>query len=72
MLFTFKEYLKLKEEKKEKIDIEKAFLEYLEWGCMSQIFNTDSIEERKVYLGDLYNSAILKDIIERNNIKEIN
>lgn len=72
MPFTFKEYIELKKEKKEEINIDKAFSEYLEWGCMPQIFNTDSIEERKLYLRDLYNSAILKDIVERNKVKDIN
>lgn len=72
MPFTFKEYLELKKERKEEIDIDKSFLEYLEWGCMPQIFNTNSIEERKLYLRDLYNSVILKDIVERNQIKDIN
>lgn len=72
MPFTFKEYLELKKDKKEESNIEKSFLEYLEWGGMPQIFNTNSIEERKLYLKDLYNSAILKDIVERNKIKDVN
>lgn len=72
MPFTFKEYLQLKKEKNEVIDVDKAFMEYVEWGCMPQIFNTNSVEERKLYLRDLYNSVILKDIVERNSIKDIN
>ena len=67
-----KKYLGLKKDKKEEIDIDKSFIEYLEWGCMPQIFNTNNIEERKLYLRDLYNSTILKDIVERNKIKDIN
>ena len=72
MPFTFKEYLELKKEKNIEIDKEQSFMEYLEWGCMPQIFNTDSLIERKLYLRDLYNSLILKDIVERNKIKDIN
>lgn len=72
MPFTFKEYLELKKQKNEEMDVDKAFLEYLEWGCMPQIFNTNSEKERKLYLKDLYNSVILKDIVERNKIKDIN
>lgn len=72
MPFTFKEYLELKKEKNIEIDKEQSFMEYLEWGCMPQIFNTDSLTERKLYLRDLYNSLILKDIVERNKIKDIN
>jgi len=67
-----KKYLGLKKDKKEEIDIDKSFIEYLERGCMPQIFNTNNIEERKLYLRDLYNSTILKDIVERNKIKDIN
>lgn len=72
MPFTFKEYLQLKKEKNEVIDVDKAFMEYVEWGCMPQIFNANSVEERRLYLRDLYNSVILKDIVERNSIKDIN
>lgn len=72
MPFTFKEYLQLKKEKNEEIDIDESFMEFLDWGCMPQIFNTNSLEERKLYLRDLYNSIILKDIVERNKIKDVN
>lgn len=75
MPLTFKEYLELKKETEilgEEINIDDAFLEYLNWGGMPQIYNTKHIEERKLYLKDLYNTAILKDIVERNNIKDIN
>lgn len=72
MPFTFKEYLELKKSKGDSIEKDKDFLEYLEWGGMPQIFNTNNIQERKLYLKDLYNTVILKDIIERNRIKDIN
>jgi len=72
MPFTFKEYLELKKDKGEDTEVEEAFLEYLEWGGMPQIFNTNSTQERKLYLKDLYNTVILKDIVERNSIKDVN
>lgn len=72
MPFSFKEYIELKKEKKEFVDNDKAFSEYIEWGGMPQIYNTNNDEERKLYLKDLYNTVILKDIVERNNIKDIN
>ena len=72
MPFTFNEYLELKKEKNYEVKIEESFEEYLEWGCMPQIFNTDSEIERKLYLRDLYNTVILKDIVERNKIKDVN
>jgi len=72
MPFTFKEFLELKSKNGKEIEKEEAFLEYLEWGGMPQIYNTDSMQERKLYLKDLYNTVILKDIVERNKIKDIN
>ena len=72
MPFTFSEYLELQESKGIKKDKDTSFLEYIEWGGMPQIYNTTSMIERKMYLRDLYNTVILKDIIERNNIKEVN
>lgn len=72
MPFTFSEYLKLQESQGINKNNEEAFLEYMESGGMPQIYNTTSIQERKMYLRDLYNTVILKDIVERNNIKDVN
>ena len=72
MPFTFAEYLELQKEKGITKGKEELFLEYMEWGGMPQIYNTTSIQERKMYLRDLYNTAILKDIVERNSIKDVN
>ena len=71
MPFTYSEFLELKKSKNEKIT-EKTLEEYIEWGGMPLIYNTNSEIERKMYLRDLYNAIILKDIVERNNIKDIN
>lgn len=70
--FTFKEFLELKNIKDSKDSIYEAFEEFLEWGGMPQIYNTSLVNERKMYLRDLYNTVILKDIVERNSIKDIN
>lgn len=72
MPFTFKEFLELEKEKGELLDKDKEFLEYIQWGGMPQIFNTQSNQERKLYLKDLYNTIILVDIVERSKIKDIN
>ena len=72
MPFTFSEYLELAKEQENIKDKEEAFLEYLEWGGMPQIYNSHTIQERKMYLRDLYNTVILKDIVERNKIKDVN
>lgn len=72
MPFTFSEFLELQKSKKVKKDKEELFLEYIEWGGMPQIYNSTSIQERKMYLRDLYNTVILKDVVERNLIKDVN
>ena len=72
MPFTFSEYLELQKSQGIVKDKEEAFLEYMEWGGMPQIYNSTSIQERKMYLRDLYNTVILKDIVERNSIKDVN
>ena len=71
MPFTYSEYLELKKSKNEEIS-ENTLEEYIEWGGMTLIYNTNSEIERKMYLRDLYNAIILKDIVERNSIKDIN
>ena len=72
MPFTFSEYLELQKSQGIFKEKEEAFLEYIEWGGMPQIYNSTSIQERKMYLRDLYNTVILKDIVERNSIKDVN
>lgn len=72
MPFTFSEYLELQKSQGKNKNKEDAFIEYVEWGGMPQIYNSTSIQERKMYLRDLYNTVILKDIIERNKIKDVN
>ena len=71
MPFTYSEFLELKKSKNEELS-ENVLEEYIEWGGMPLIYNTNSDIERKMYLRDLYNAIILKDIVERNSIKDIN
>lgn len=71
MPFTYSEFLELKKSKHEEIN-EKAISEYVEWGGMPLIYNTNNEIERKMYLRDLYSAIILKDIVERRKIKDIN
>lgn len=72
MPFTFSEYLELQTSQGIIKDKDESFLEYVEWGGMPQIYNSKSVQERKMYLRDLYNTVILKDIVERNSIKDVN
>ena len=68
--FTFKEVCELKNIKEPK-DIEEAFADYLTWGGLPQRFMlTDEVQTR-TYLSDVYNSILVKDIIDRFNIKDL-
>ena len=68
--FTFKEVCKLKniEEKK---DLEEAFNDYIIWGGLPQRFMLTDEMQIKTYLSDVYDSIIVKDIISRFNIKDL-
>lgn len=75
MPFTFSEFIELyisKNGDNRDNTMLSLFNEYKTWGGMPQIYNTNSPQERKLYLKDLYNSIVLKDIIGRNNIKDTN
>ena len=72
MPFTFSEFIELKKSKGIDKNVDELFQEFIEWGGMPQIYNTNSEIEKKLYLKDLYNTVILKDIVERNSIKDIN
>ena len=68
--FCFQEYCQIKElERKDVRDTD--LLEYAEWGGMPQRFQLNSQDETRVFLYDLYNSIVLKDIVQRSGIKDI-
>ena len=46
-------------------------MEYLNYGGMPGRFSMQSESEIKVYLRDLYNSIVLRDIIQRSTIKDV-
>ena len=65
--FSFREYL----DYYEIVDDFKAhFYRYLEDGGMPSTFDYRG-DDRKLILTDLYNSIVLKDIIQRNNVKNV-
>lgn len=68
--FTFKEVCELKGIKDKK-DIEEQFEEYITWGGMPQRFVLTDEMQTKTYLSDLYDSIVVKDIIKRFNIKDL-
>ena len=68
--FLFKEVVLLKG-LKDKGDIEEAFNDYLLWGGMSQRFTLNTIDGMKIYLRDVFDAIVLKDIVKRHNIKNV-
>lgn len=70
--FTFDEVCELKDIKdKDKYELERTFDDYIIWGGMPQRFLMNDELQIKTYLSDVYNSIVVKDIIERFKIKDI-
>ena len=70
--FTFKEVCELKGIlDKDKYDLVKYFDEYFIWGGLPQRFILSSEEQVRTYLTDIYNSIVMKDIVERFGIKDL-
>lgn len=69
--FSFKEVLKLKDIKNRN-EMEDIFNDYLLWGGMPQRFEFKTLEGMKNYLSDVFDAIVLKDIVKRNSIKNVN
>ena len=70
--FSFEEYIKAKSINNSKTDTVKEFQNYLKTGGMPFLTNLqNNIEASDIYLQDLYSSVILKDVIKRNNIRDV-
>lgn len=66
---TFKEIIELTQTKKE--DYEKLLFDIFEWGTLPQRFSFKDENPKLNYISDVYDSILLKDVIERMNIKDI-
>ena len=70
--FTFKEVCEFKNVlDKNKYELKSYFDEYMMWGGMPQRFILTDEEQIKTYLSDVYDSIVIKDIIERFKITNI-
>ena len=70
--FTFDEVCELKDIKnKDKYQLEKQFDDYIIWGGLPQRFFMTDDFQIKTYLSDVYNSIVIKDIVERFKIKDL-
>jgi len=67
---SFEEFLQFRGENKESDD--KEFLKYLKFGGFPAIHHFDLNEELIYqYINSLYNTIVLKDIIKRNNVRNV-
>lgn len=69
--FSFKEVCEFNNYELDKYKLEKEFNDYVKWGGLPQRFNFKNEEEIRTYLTDVYNSIVVKDIIKRFNINDI-
>ena len=67
--FTFREMCLIKEIKRE--NIEEALHDYLIWGGLPQRFIMEDEEQTKTFLRDVYDTIVLRDIVQRAGIKDI-
>lgn len=66
---TFKEIVELENVKKE--DYKKLLLDICEWGTLPQRFSLKEDSLKLNYISDVYDSILLKDIVDRLGIKDI-
>lgn len=66
--FSFVEYCEIKQIIEPS---ETDLLEYMNWGGMPQRFSMKSENETRTFLQDLYNSIVLRDIVQRTGAKEV-
>ncbi len=70
--FSFVEFLEMNRQKNSQIDKSACFTAFLKTGGMPFLANflgDDSAKNQ--YLMDIYNSVVLKDVVKRNNIRDV-
>lgn len=65
--FSFAEALEIQGKKAS----DETLMDYIRWGGMPQRFSMHSDDELKIFISDLYDSIVLKDIIARYKIQNI-
>ena len=69
--FSFKEFLDTLKSIQQNVSIREAFQKYIKFGGMPFLYNLAFEEEPSLqYLNDIYLSIILKDITQRNKIRD--
>ncbi len=66
---SFKEIVELTKTKKD--NYENLLHDIFEWGTLPQRFSFENNEAKRNYISDVYDSILLKDVVERLNIKDV-
>lgn len=70
--FSFEEYLESIKQENKDTSVTEKFKNYLEMGGMPFLVNLRYDKEASLqYLRDVYNSVLLKDVVQRNNIRDV-
>ena len=70
--FTFREVCEIKNIlDKNKYELQDTFNEYMIWGGMPQRFVMADEYQIRTYLTDIFNSIVIKDIVDRFKIKDL-
>lgn len=64
---SFKEYFSVR---RGLVSEETALREYMLYGGLPRVAVTEDVQEKKKYLNGLFRNTYLKDIVERNNLKD--
>ena len=70
--FSFAEFFEMNLIKKPNVDKATCFMQFLKSGGMPFLSNfPDDDSAKSQYLIDIYNSVVLKDVVKRNNIRDV-
>ena len=70
--FSFAEFFEMNLIKNPNVDKATCFMQFLKTGGMPFLSNfPDDDSARSQYLIDIYNSVVLKDVVKRNNIRDV-
>ncbi len=69
--FSFKEVCEFKNYEFDKYKLEEQFNNYVKWGGLPQRFALNDEHEIRTYLIDVYNSIVVKDIINRFKVTDL-
>lgn len=70
--FSFAEFFEMNRLKNPNVDKSTCFMQFLKTGGMPFLSNfPDDDSAKSQYLIDIYNSVVLKDVVKRNNIRDV-